>query len=97
MNTKKSQFLSAVRIIANDDSFILDLAECVSEETLPDFPGAAALRFVTAVSRLCEEKSVSIPQTGVETAPRRIPVCNSHHRRLTRAVPIPIRHVCDSK
>src|SRR5262245_38110983 len=97
MNTKKSQFLSAVRIIANDDSFILNLAECVSEETLPDFPGATALRFVAAVSRLCEEKSISTPQPGVETAPHRIPVCNSKHRRVAQAVPIPIRHLCHSK
>jgi hypothetical protein len=87
MNNKKSQFLSAVRIIAANDSFILNLAECVSEDALPDYPGAVALRFVTAMSRLCEERQSS--------SARNVPVvCPG---RSAPSIAVPIRHRCHAR
>ena len=59
MNTKKSQFLTAVRILALNDPFILNLAQCVHEADLPVFPGAAALLFVTTLSSMREQNACS--------------------------------------
>jgi hypothetical protein len=91
MNTKKSQFLSAVRIIAQNDSFILNLAEGVAEDTLPDYPGGAALRFVTAVSRLCEQQ----PSSSTPSSARKVPVaCRG---RFAPSIAVPIQHRCHAK
>jgi hypothetical protein len=54
MKNKKLQFLSAVRILAPNDTFILNLAERVREADLPPYPGGAALEFVAVLSRLRE-------------------------------------------
>src|SRR6476469_1639972 len=89
MNTKKSQFLSAVRILAQNDSFILDLAECVREEALPDYPGGAALRFVAAVSRLCCEPALQ------EAKPQILTCHGAQH--LPPPVRVPIRHLCHGR
>ena len=89
MNTKKSQFLLAVRIIAPNDSLILNLAECVSEETLPEYPGAAALRFVATVSRLCEERpAATFPAPGFKAS------AGACRRRFHPMAPAPLRHRC---
>jgi hypothetical protein len=95
MNTKKSQFLFAVRVIAANDPFIVNLAECVAEDALPDQPGAMALRFVTAISRLCEQKaSPDILKSG-----HRTPAALKSRRVACRgemipATAIPIHHRC---
>jgi hypothetical protein len=97
MNTKKSQFVLAVRMIAPNDGFILSLAECVSEEALPEYPGGAALRFVAAVSRLCESDTL---KGGPRSQSRSKPAVKS--RRVTcrgqvvAPTVIPIRHLCDA-
>jgi hypothetical protein len=49
---KKQSFLKAVQILAQDDAFITKAAQCVSEESLADLPGGAALEFVVAMQRL---------------------------------------------
>jgi hypothetical protein len=54
MKNKKPQFLSAVRILAPNDTFILNLAERVREADLPPYPGGATLEFVAVLSRLRE-------------------------------------------
>jgi hypothetical protein len=48
---KKEKFLTAVQILAPNDAFILQSAQLVREETLPAFPGGAALEFVVALRR----------------------------------------------
>jgi len=96
MNTKKSQFLSAVRIIAPDDSFILNLAQCVSDDALPDFPGGAALAFVTSVSRMADA-SASPRLRALSIPPRKRLPCSFPRRRTASAIPVPIRHLCHGK
>jgi hypothetical protein len=54
MKNRKMQFLLAVRILAPNDKFILNLAGRVREGALPPFPGGAALEFVAALCRLRE-------------------------------------------
>jgi len=49
---KKEHFLKAVQILAPNDQFILQSAQCVAEESLPAAPGGAALEFVVAMQRL---------------------------------------------
>src|SRR5262245_33512800 len=102
MNTKKSQFLLAVRMIAPGDGFILNLAECVSEEALPEYPGAAALRFVAAISRLSDPDVDSCTLKGRNRAQgistpalksRRV-TCRG---RVAAATTIPIRHLCQAR
>jgi len=98
MNNKKSQFLSAVRIIAPNDSFILDLAECVSEEALPDLPGGVALKFVTALSRLCEQGQKLSPQScaSMTLATKDSSPGSRCIRRVGPVVAAPVRQRCDA-
>ena len=49
---RKEKFLSAVRTLAPGDAHILRLAQRVSEDNLPEYPGAAALEFVAYVDRI---------------------------------------------
>ena len=51
MNNKET-FLKAVQILAPDNQFIRQAANCVSEESLPAATGAAALEFVVEMQRL---------------------------------------------
>jgi hypothetical protein len=91
MNTKKSQFLSAVRILALNDSVILNLAQRVPEAELPDFPGAAALLFVTALSNLRQQERVSPARVPIRRGTVRRVGC----RRLIAPAARPsLRHVC---
>jgi thioredoxin-like negative regulator of GroEL len=59
---RKQQFLQAIQIMAPNDSFVIQAAERVSEETLPVAPGGAALEFVVAMERLKN----SVGFTGAE-------------------------------
>ena len=52
MNNRKQQFLTAVQILAPNDSFIIQTAQRVSEASLPAFPGGAALEFVATLETL---------------------------------------------
>ncbi len=52
MKNKKLQFIRAVRLLAPQDKLVLQFAKCVREESLPTFPGAAALEFVAAMQGL---------------------------------------------
>ena len=49
---KKQKFIEAVRLLAPDNNFIIELAHRVSEADLPTFPGGAALEFVAALTRI---------------------------------------------
>jgi hypothetical protein len=49
---KKQKFIQAVRILAPDNNFIIELAHRVSEQDLPTCPGGAALEFVAALTRI---------------------------------------------
>src|ERR1051326_1398189 len=80
---KKQKFIQAVRILAPDNNFILELAHLVSDDDLPTCPGGAALEFVAALTRL----------TG-NTCPRRAthrtmrcPI--SHTRTILRSRHVP--------
>src|SRR6266478_10260673 len=46
---KKQKFIQAVRILAPDNNFIIELAHRVREDDLPTCPGGAALEFVAAL------------------------------------------------
>ncbi len=48
MKNKKLQFIRAVRLLAPHDKLVLEFAKGVEEESLPNYPGAAALEFVAA-------------------------------------------------
>ncbi len=48
---RKERFLTAVRILAPEDTSILQAAACVSEDSLPLAPGGVALEFVVAMQR----------------------------------------------
>jgi hypothetical protein len=49
---RKQQFLEAVQLLAPDDALIISIARRIAEESLPQFPGGAALEFVTAIQSL---------------------------------------------
>ncbi len=49
---KKQQFINAVEILTSVDTLILNAAQHVRGERLPQFPGATALEFVSAMQRL---------------------------------------------
>jgi len=51
MNERKEKFLTAVRILAAGDEFILRAAEWVGEEHLSMAPGCEALEFVVAMQQ----------------------------------------------
>jgi hypothetical protein len=59
MKNKKQQFLNAVRILAPNDSFILQLASRFDEASLPQFPGGVALKFVVAIQSLRAHRPVA--------------------------------------
>ena len=102
MNTTKSKFLEAVRILALDDSFILNLAQCVNEEDLPLFPGSAALLFVTEISKLCVPTQQSPVAMGDSLAEARRAgrgafrglLRNRSCRRMAPAAAQVPRHIC---
>jgi hypothetical protein len=48
---KRQKFIRAIEILAPGDQSILEAAERVDEETLPLFPGSAALEFVVAMEK----------------------------------------------
>ena len=96
MNTKKSRFLSAVRIIAPNDPFILNLAQCVPDDELPDFPGAAALDFVTSISRMVDASPFASRRTLPDVARKPLP-CSFPRRRASAGVSIAVRHLCHAK
>lgn len=52
MKSRKLRFLRAVQILAPRDGFIQRAAARVDEETLPAFPGGAALEFVAGLEKL---------------------------------------------
>ena len=52
MKNIKQQFITAVRILAPENDFILKLALRIPEEQLPAYPGGAALEFVAALEKL---------------------------------------------
>ena len=60
MKNKKQQFLNAVRILAPNDSFILNLASRFDEASLPQFPGGVALKFVVAIQSLRAHRPVAL-------------------------------------
>jgi len=60
MKNKKQQFLNAVRILAPNDSFILNLASRFDESSLPQFPGGVALKFVVAIQSLRDHSPVTL-------------------------------------
>jgi hypothetical protein len=60
MKNKKQQFLNAVRILAPNDSFILNLASRFDEASLPQFPGGVALKFVVAIQSLRNHSPVTL-------------------------------------
>ena len=72
---RKRKFLEAVRILAPNDITINRLARAVREETLPLFPGGAALEFVARMEGLHTHSACS--------APRRAPalLLSGHRRR----------------
>jgi len=49
---RKQQFLRAVQIVAPGDQFTLNAAKRVPEESMPAFPGGAALQLVVALQKL---------------------------------------------
>jgi len=53
---KKQKFIQAVRILAPDNNFIIELAHRVREDDLPTCPGGAALEFVAALSGITGNK-----------------------------------------
>lgn len=64
MNIRKQRFMAAVRIIAQNDAFIVRLAERVIEKELPEYPGSIALLFVTAFANLrSAEKKIAPAET----------------------------------
>jgi len=88
MNIRKQRFMSAVRIVAQNDDFIVELAERVMEEQLPEYPGSIALLFVTTFTNLRETACEHPPQTGsVATSSFHSP----RRPRYTRAQSIPVR------
>jgi hypothetical protein len=53
---KKQKFIQAVRILAPDNNFIIELAHRVREDDLPTCPGGAALEFVAALMGITGNK-----------------------------------------
>jgi hypothetical protein len=53
---KKQKFIQAVRILAPDNNFIIELAHRVREDDLPTCPGGAALEFVAALMGIAGNK-----------------------------------------
>jgi hypothetical protein len=49
---RKRQFLRSVQILAPGDTFFLNAAQSVPEESLPVAPGGAALDLVVAMQKL---------------------------------------------
>src|SRR5882762_1138587 len=91
MNTKKSRFLTAVRILALDDPSIIGLAQCVAEADLPEFPGAAALLFVTRLSNSRKQKSSTVDSLSFPRGVRKHSPCR---HSLTRMRTVPSPHPC---
>ncbi len=52
MNDRKIKFLRAVRLLAPRDTLVLQFAECVRPDTLPERPGGAALELVASFERI---------------------------------------------
>src|SRR5262249_16797639 len=53
---KRQKFIQAVRILAPDNNFIIELAHRVREDDLPTCPGGAALEFVAALMGITGNK-----------------------------------------
>jgi hypothetical protein len=53
---KKQKFIQAVRILAPDNNFIIELAHRVRDDDLPTCPGGAALEFVAALMGITGNK-----------------------------------------
>ena len=85
---KKESFLKAVQILAPDDQFILQSAQCVSEESLPVAPGGAALEFVVAMQRLTRPAWRCKTRFKSPGRPSTIPIPRS---------PIPLKHALKLK
>src|SRR5271157_3270054 len=73
---RKQQFLKAVQILAPGDIFILKAAQRVPEESLPIYPGGAALKLVVALQKLMPSASHNSSAPNQET-----PQCRRHERR----------------
>jgi hypothetical protein len=65
MNTK-AKFLKAVQILAPGGDFVLRAAQRVPEETLPIYPGGAALELVVALQKLGSRIVHNLPVQGFE-------------------------------
>src|SRR5579862_364253 len=89
MNIRKQRFLSAVRIMAQDDEFIVNLAKRVTEEDLPEYPGSTALLFVTSFANLREHSFDSAPTHA--SFPCNSPCHVPKRARYTRPQSIPAR------
>jgi hypothetical protein len=86
---KKQKFIQAVRILAPDNNFIIELAHRVREDDLPTCPGGAALEFVAALMgitgnkcpRRATHKTIRCPIARMRTVPRS--PNHSHASRIT--------------
>jgi hypothetical protein len=69
---KKQKFIQAVRILAPDNNFIIELAQRVREDDLPTCPGGAALEFVAALMGIngnrCPRRAIRCPISHTRTA-----------------------------
>lgn len=68
---RKEQFLKAVQILAPGDAFILHAAQHVPEESLPTFPGGAALELVVALQKLMHSADYTLSARNQEAPCRR--------------------------
>jgi len=63
----KQQFLRAVQILAPGDSYTLKAAQRVPEESLPIYPGGAALELVVTLQKLRPQPSGAFSTEKPET------------------------------
>jgi len=82
---KKQKFIQAVRILAPDNNFIIELAHRVREDDLPTCPGGAALEFVAALMGItgnrCPRRAIRCPIAHTRTIPRS--PSHNHASRIT--------------
>jgi hypothetical protein len=84
---KKQKFIQAVRILAPDNNFIIELAHRVREDDLPTCPGGAALEFVAALMgitasgcpRRATRRTIRCPVAHTSTVFR-----SANHNRASR-------------
>jgi hypothetical protein len=86
---KQQKFIQAVRILAPDNYFIIELAHRVREDDLPTCPGGAALEFVAALMgitgnrcpRRATRRTIRYPIARTRSVPRS--PNHSHASRIT--------------